>query len=85
MPNSYMYYCTPSIVPTVATIEVNVKTLFSHWPEGALFRNTFGTGPPEGPLSLRDNGGFGFVFVSEKIFFIRSLMPRARFPHLTTE
>ena len=55
------------------------------WPEGALFRNPFGTGPPQGPLSLRDNGGFGFVFVSEKIFFMRSLMPRARFPHLTTE
>jgi hypothetical protein len=57
----------------------------SHWPEGALFRNPFGTGPPQGPLSLRDNGGFGFVFLSEKIFFIRSLMPRARFPHLTTQ
>jgi hypothetical protein len=25
---------------------------------------------PGGPLSLRDNGGFGFVFMSEKIFFI---------------
>jgi hypothetical protein len=56
-----------------------------YWPEGALFQNPFGTGPPEGPQSLRDNGGFGFVFVSEKIFFIRSLMPRARFPHLTTQ
>jgi hypothetical protein len=30
-------------------------------------RNPFGSGPPEGPLSLRDTGGFGFVFVSDKI------------------
>jgi hypothetical protein len=40
------------------------------WPKRALFRNPFGTGPLEGPLSLRDNGGFGFVFVSEKIFLL---------------
>jgi hypothetical protein len=33
-----------------------------HWPEGALFRNPFGTGPPEGPLSLRDNRGSQFEF-----------------------
>jgi hypothetical protein len=38
-----------------------------HWPEGTLFRNPFGSGPPEGPLSLRDTVGFGFVFVSDKI------------------
>jgi hypothetical protein len=41
---------------------------FYDWPEGTLFRNHFGTGPPEGPPSLRDNGGFGFVFVSKKNF-----------------
>jgi hypothetical protein len=35
---------------------------------GTLFRNPFGSGPPQGPPSLRDNGGFGFVSVSEKIF-----------------
>jgi hypothetical protein len=44
------------------------KGAIVYWPEGALFRNPFGTGPPEGPLSLCDNGGFGFIFVSEKIF-----------------
>jgi hypothetical protein len=38
-------------------------------PKGTLFRNPFGLGPLQGPLSLRDNGGFGFVFVSEKNFF----------------
>ena len=39
---------------------------YGYWPEGTLFQNPFGTGPLEGPLSLRDNGGFGFIFVSEK-------------------
>jgi hypothetical protein len=40
----------------------------SHWPKGTLFQNPFSPGPPQGPLSLHNNGGFGFVFVSEKIF-----------------
>jgi hypothetical protein len=58
---------------------------YVHWPEGTLFRNPFCLGHPQGPLSLHDNGGFGSLFVSEKIFFIHSLMPRAWFPHLTTQ
>ncbi len=28
----------------------------------------FGTSPLQGPLSLHNNGGFGFIFVSDKIF-----------------
>ena len=57
----------------------------SDWPKGTLFRNAFSLGPLEGPLSLCDNGGFGFIFVSEKILFMCSCMPRAQFPHLTTQ
>jgi hypothetical protein len=56
------------VLHTVTSFGSSVKCHDVYWPEGALFRNPFGTGPPEGPLSLRDNGGFEFVFVSEKIF-----------------
>jgi hypothetical protein len=36
---------------------------------GDSLSKSFWFGSLKGPLSLCDNGGFGFVFVSEKIFF----------------
>jgi hypothetical protein len=47
---------------------------FSNLPEGTLFQFKFLVGP----LSLGNNGGFGFVLCLRR-FFLHSLMPRARF------
>ena len=43
----------------------SAASAFSNLPKGTLFWFKFLVGP----LSLGNNGGFGFVFVSEKIFF----------------
>jgi hypothetical protein len=42
---------------------------YNYWPEGALFRNPFGTGPPEGPLSPRQRWVWVRFRVREDFFY----------------